>query len=257
VLFVHGAGFRDRTLGLNYWGRIPGYFAQHGIAVYYGGTDAWGSVEENAKILEARLRRLVEHEGVEKVNIIAHSRGGLEARYLISGLGMDWAVASLTTVSTPHRGVKGMDLALRIPAGLYRFAAFFVNLWFRMLGDRRPDFFNSSRALSRLQCDEFNKKYPDRERVYYQSYAAKLKHCFGDPLFTLLNLYLKRTDGENDGLCPVESAAWGEYRGLITTGGIFGVSHAGAIDAYRVPCKGLAIPKLYLAMAEDLAALGC
>jgi hypothetical protein len=53
VLLIHGAGFRDKTFGfINYWGRVPKYLSKHGIAVYYAGTDAWGSIESNAEIIE-------------------------------------------------------------------------------------------------------------------------------------------------------------------------------------------------------------
>ena len=46
-----------------------------------------------------------EHEVViGKVNIIAHSLGGLDARQMLTHLGMGSRVASLTTVGTPHRG---------------------------------------------------------------------------------------------------------------------------------------------------------
>ena len=42
--------------------------------------------------------------GCGKVNIIAHSKGGLDSRYAISKLGSDKYVASLTTINTPHHG---------------------------------------------------------------------------------------------------------------------------------------------------------
>jgi triacylglycerol lipase len=57
---VHGAGFRDKPFGINYWGRIPKYLSRQGITVYYGGTDAWGSVEENGKKVRDTILRLRE-----------------------------------------------------------------------------------------------------------------------------------------------------------------------------------------------------
>ncbi|GHV62931.1 hypothetical protein AGMMS49587_11280 [Spirochaetia bacterium] len=257
ILLVHGAGFRDKTLGfIDYWGRIPKYFSKNGITIYYGGTDSWGSVEGNAEIIRETILALIREEGLEKVNIIAHSRGGLESRYLISALGMDYAVASLTTISTPHHGVKAMNRALKIPTGLYKFASFFVNTWNKIQGDKNPDFFTSSRQLSEISCTEFNKNYPDSDTVYYQSYASQMKYFFSDPSFIFLNAYLKFTDGENDGLCPVESAKWGEFRGIITTRGAFGISHSGVIDLYRIKYKGMDFRELYLDIAKDLAARG-
>ena len=50
--------------------------------------------------------------GAEKVNIIAHSKGGLDSRYAISCLGMDKYVATLTTINTPHYGCDMVDYLL-------------------------------------------------------------------------------------------------------------------------------------------------
>jgi triacylglycerol lipase len=257
VLFVHGSAFRDKIFGIvNYWGRIPKTFLRHGIKVYYGGTDAWGSIEKNAAILKNTIMSILEKENTEKVNIIAHSRGGLEARYLISSLNMENAVASLATISTPHRGVRAMNIAVEMPAVLYKFVAFFVNVWGKILGDKNPDFFTSSGQLSEKHCKEFNKSNPDKETVYYQSYAAMMKYFFSDMLFIIMNPLITFTDGENDGLCPVESAKWGNFKGVITTQGFFGISHCGIIDMYRIPYKGLQIPSFYLDIVKELSEQG-
>ncbi|MDR3172769.1 MAG: hypothetical protein LBU19_00835 [Treponema sp.] len=256
VLLVHGSGFRDKVLGINYWRRIPGEIEKKGIKVYYGGTDAWGSIENNAQILKSKIESIIKETGAGKINIIAHSRGGLEARYLISSLDLCNSIASLTTISTPHRGVKAMNIALHVPDFIYNFAAFFVNLWCKILGDKNPDFYKSSRQLSERECSDFNKINTDKSQVYYQSYAAKMKYFFSDIIYIFLNPFLMITDGENDGLCPVYSAEWGNFKGIITTGGKFGISHSGVIDTYRIKYKGMDIPKFYISILEDLSKKG-
>ncbi|MDR2402857.1 MAG: hypothetical protein LBD78_02395 [Spirochaetaceae bacterium] len=256
LVLVHGAGYRDKTLGLDYWARIPRWLVDHGVTVYYGNTDAWASIEQNGEFLKRTILEVLEKEKVEKVNIIGHSRGGLEGRYVISVLGMDCVVASLTTISTPHRGVKAMNLALRFPQQFYRFIAFLVNSLFRLIGDRKPDFLTSSRELSERLARDFNCRCPDRPSVYYQSYAAQMGSFFSDPQYFLTWPLVLWTDGVNDGLCPVESAKWGIFRGVIRPHGFFGISHAGIIDAYRIRYKDIDIPKLYLNIVRDLAARG-
>jgi triacylglycerol lipase len=124
------------------------------------------------------------------------------------------------------------------------------------MGDRYPDFFRSSRQLSRRLCEVFNRDHPDKAGVYYQSYASKLRFFFSDPLYLALYAVIKITDGDNDGLCPVESAKWGDFKGLITTKGLFGISHGGVSDLYRVPYRGVRIPEFYCSIVEDLAARG-
>jgi triacylglycerol lipase len=256
VLLVHGSGIRDKILGINYWGRIPKEIEKKGIKVYYGGTDAWGSIEKNARMLKIRIENIIRETGVDKINIVAHSRGGLEARYLISSLHLHDSIASLTTISTPHKGVKAMNIALYIPGFIYKPAAFFMDLWYKILGDKNPDFYRSSKQLSERECSEFNKTNEDNPQVYYQSYAAKMKYFFSDIFYLLLNPFLMITDGENDGLCPVYSAKWGDFKGIITTEGKFGISHSGIIDTYRIKYKGIDILKFYISILEDLSQKG-
>src|SRR5262249_5352142 len=59
-----------------------------------------------------------------KVHIIAHSMGGLDARYLVAtlsspnGTPYSHVVASVTTISTPHRGSAIADTVLKIAPSL-------------------------------------------------------------------------------------------------------------------------------------------
>lgn len=55
-----------------------------------------------------------QHFPKEKVHIIAHSMGGLDARYAISSLGLDQHTISLTTVGTPHQAPPPLTSASAI-----------------------------------------------------------------------------------------------------------------------------------------------
>lgn len=48
----------------------------------------------------------------QPVHLIAHSMGGLDARYMISHLGMAGRVLTLTTIDTPHHGSPIADLVV-------------------------------------------------------------------------------------------------------------------------------------------------
>lgn len=233
ILLVHGAAFRDYKRFFNYWGRIPGALRSEGALVYYGEQDSWGSLEHNANMLKGSINKILALTSCEKLNVLAHSKGGLELRYCISTLGMADKIASLTTISTPHRGSETMDRLYRLPKPLFKMAAGLVNPWCRMLGDESPDFHEAARQLTASYAKQFNERNPDSSEVYYQSYAAAMKNPLSDLLTFLPHIVVSRFEGENDGLVSVESAKWGEFKGVLRGISYRGVSHADVIDLRR------------------------
>lgn len=115
ILMVHGVFFRDFRY-FNYWGRVPAELEKNGATIFYGNHESASSVADSGRELMERIQEIVRTTGCEKVNIIAHSKGGLDCRYAISVLGAAPYVASLTTVNTPHRGCEFADYLLsKIP----------------------------------------------------------------------------------------------------------------------------------------------
>ena len=114
VLLVHGMGFRDRKF-FNYWGRIPKALENHGCKVFYGNQDANATVHDNAVMIQKSLDYALKESGSDKVNIIAHSKGGIDSRYMISSLGEYERVASLSTVDSPHHGSETVDFMMKFP----------------------------------------------------------------------------------------------------------------------------------------------
>lgn len=115
ILMVHGVFFRDFRY-LNYWGRIPAALEANGATIFYGNHQSAASVADSGREIADRIQQILKETGCGKVNIIAHSKGGLDSRYAISKLGMAPYVASLTTINTPHRGCEFADYLLgKIP----------------------------------------------------------------------------------------------------------------------------------------------
>lgn len=140
ILLVHGVFFRDNRL-LNYWGRIPHELEANGAVCYYGQHQSAASVRDSGEELAERIRAIVRETGCGKVNIIAHSKGGLDCRYAIAHGGVADLVASLTTINTPHRGCLFAEWLLdKAPAGLKERVAATYNHGARWLGDTQPDF---------------------------------------------------------------------------------------------------------------------
>lgn len=254
ILLVHGLGFRDWRY-FNYWGRIPKELIKNGAKIYYGNQEACASVAVNAEEIRRRVLEITEETGCGKVNIIAHSKGGLDSRYAIAKLGIEDKVATLTTVGTPHRGSQITDLANKLPDSFYRRVADFMDKRFRGFGDASPDFYTACHQFNSGYAEQFNKDVPDSERVYYQSYASVMKNAFSFGLLSFTYLLLKKF-GRNDGLVTVESAKWGNFKGVYESKGVRGISHGDTIDLAREDFKGYDPREEYVRIVSELKDMG-
>lgn len=232
VLLVHGMGFRDDKR-INYWGRIPKELEKIGCRIFYGNQESTADVETNGKLIRKRIEEVLLETGAEKVNIIAHSKGGLDCRYAISTLKVGGKVASLTTVSTPHHGSKTVDQLMKFPDGLVKFVGFCADCWFRMLGDGSPHSYKVFHSFTTKEAEAFNIKNPDDEQVYYQSYAFVMSNPFSDFLMWIPSLVVGWIEGENDGLLTPESVKWANFKGIYRGEGRRGISHCDEIDLRR------------------------
>lgn len=256
VVMVHGIFFRDWQY-MNYWGRIPKALKQNGANIYYGKQQSSLAVADSAQELKAEIERVLELSGAEKVNIVAHSKGGLDARYAISKLGMAEHVASLTTINTPHRGCQFADALLdRLPDWLIHFAGKRYNALFRALGDDKPDFLAGVSDLTAASCARFNEEVKDAPGIYYQSTMSKMRG-FHSTFLPLSFTYLlsKHYEGDNDGLVSIPSASWGNYLGLVEADRE-GISHADMIDLTHKDIKGFDVSEFYVKLLADLKAKG-
>lgn len=253
LLLVHGVFFRDRTY-FNYWGRIPKVLIKNGAVIYYGNHQSAATVEDSAIELKNRIIQIIEETGCEKVNIIAHSKGGLDARVAISNQGMGQYVASLTTINTPHRGCAYADyLLMKAPKCILTFLTKSYNSALRKLGDRNPNFQGAVMSLTEKSCAAINEKAIDVEGVYYQS-VTSMMNKWSSAKFPLNLAYIlvHRFSKQNDGLVSVESAKWGSQFKLITTKNRRGISHGDVIDLYRENIKGFDVRELYVSIVQDL-----
>lgn len=236
----------------------------HGCKVYYGHQDSWATIERNAETVKESIEKALSDSEVNKVNLIAHSKGGMEARYVVSSLGMSEQIASLTTIGCPHHGSRTMDLVCTLPVFLFRLVSVFVNLWFRLLGDQNPDFHHVCRQFTTYFAKEFNRQNPDSERVYYQSYAAVMKNSFSDFLLMIPHFVISIVEGENDGLVTPTSAKWTNFQDILRGSTNRGISHADEVDLRRrrLTKKAQAgriqdICDVYVQIAEGLKQRGC
>ena len=257
LLLVHGVFFRDYRY-INYWGRIPRELRRNGARIYYGCQQSAAAVEDSGKELAERIRAIIAETGCEKVNIIAHSKGGLDSRAAIAHQGMGPYVATLTTINTPHRGCIFAEYLLgKVPQAARRKIADTYNATLRRLGDEDPDFLAAGTDLTASACERRNAVTPDDPGVVYESvmsYCRRAGH--GKFPLNMTHPIVRHFDGKNDGLVSVDSAKWGSRFTLLEPRGKRGISHGDVVDLNRENIPGFDVREFYVELVADLKRRG-
>ena len=257
LLLVHGVFFRDFRY-LNYWGRIPKELEANGAVIYYGNHQSAAAVSDSAQEIAARILQIVEETGCEKVNIIGHSKGGLDTRAALNLPGVAEHVASLTTVNTPHRGCEFADYLLnKISSKKQQGIADMYNAALKMLGDHEPDFLGAVKDLTAASCGDFNESTPDVPGVYYQSVGTRQnKAVSGRFPLNFTYLLARHFDGPNDGLVGEKSFPWGQDYQYLTVKGNRGISHGDMIDLNRENIPEFDVREFYVQLVHQLKEKG-
>lgn len=226
----------------------------HGVRAYAPNVAPYNTVAIRAPMWKKRIERVLEETGAEKVSLIAHSMGGLDARHLIASEGMYEAVACLTTISTPHHGSSVADIILSQPERLRTWAAELVN-WVgtsAMVGSTSDVLQALSELTPAFLCETFNPAVPDHPSVTYWSYAGgagKGTDVPINPFLRLPNWLLYAREGINDGFVSVESARWGTFLGTV------GADHSQQVGLQILP-GGFDSNAFYRGIALRLADAG-
>jgi triacylglycerol esterase/lipase EstA (alpha/beta hydrolase family) len=108
VVLLHGLAM-NRTN----WVWLGRRLARRGLGPLYGTTYfSPQRVSRSARHLRGFIERVCAREDAPKVDIVAHSLGGVVARYYVERLGGDERVHRLVTIATPHRGTEMARLGL-------------------------------------------------------------------------------------------------------------------------------------------------
>jgi triacylglycerol lipase len=185
---------------------VENAIARRGHPLIVSKVQPLASIVTRAKELKQSILRQLDALGVpdERVILIAHSMGGLDARYMISHLGMAPHVAALATISSPHRGDAFADWCQRHLG--QRLGVFGLARQFRVDVQAVND-------LTIESCRRFNEETPDSPLVrYYSVTGARPWHKI--PPFALHPWrIIQQVEGANDGMVSVRSAVWGKHLG--------------------------------------------
>ena len=208
IVLQHGLfGFSDVGVGklkLTYFNRIDRALAARGHVLIVPRVHPTSTIARRATAMKRAILAQLTSNGVrdgERVVIFAHSMGGLDARYMISRLGMAERVAALVTVCTPHRGSAYADWCMR-------------NLGRRLGGLKLMTLMGldvrALRDLTTERCAAFNERHPDVPGVRYLSIACRREWHRVPPFLLHAHRIVTESEGDNDGIVSVTSATWGE-----------------------------------------------
>lgn len=251
LLMVHGVFFRDFKFP-PYWGRIPAELEKNGAKIFYGKHQSAASVADSAEELKQRIEEICNETDCEKVNVIAHSKGGLDIRETLRLC--PEKIASVTTVNTPHKGCLFADFLLeKVPENMQEKIAKGYNAVAKKIGDKSPDFLAAVRDLTAEKCEKFDKTHPIPENIFCRSVGSVLTHPSGGkfPLNFTYRL-AKYFDGKNDGLVSVSSCEWGDSHRLLEPTGDRGISHGDVIDLNRENIPGFDVREFYVELVSEL-----
>ncbi|KAG9250213.1 Alpha/Beta hydrolase protein [Emericellopsis atlantica] len=228
IVLAHGLlGFSELQLtpllpSVQYWHGIRDALAVQGARVICASVPPSSSIEDRAKKLREDIDAAASTTRDGRVNIIAHSMGGLDARYMISHLPPKYVdIASLVTVASPHRGSSFADVLLQEDGQALVHLPKLYGLIER--------FGLGTAAFAQLTTSHmtkvFNPATPDSPSTRYFSYGASTTE---PPLLSPFRQSwhaITKAEGANDGLVAVDSSCWGDYKGTLV-----GVSHLDLIN---------------------------
>jgi pimeloyl-ACP methyl ester carboxylesterase len=230
MVLMHGMAGSDAWLDVvDYFVDVENTLAEAGYIGIAPGVDAFNSVENRALQWEAHLDELQAQGIGRRFNLIGHSQGGLDARYLASVLEDD-RIVSIVTVGTPHRGTPLADLGIGVlegVPGLSWAVDASIDVFAQLVGLGDAEFTAQIEGLSQPAAEAFNAAVPDVEGIYMASWAGRTcsrvdlacradnDNEIADTVFDLTTTILDQVIGDNDGLVPVESAIWGDFQGVL------------------------------------------
>ncbi|HVU00698.1 MAG TPA: alpha/beta fold hydrolase [Polyangiaceae bacterium] len=223
IVLAHGylgfGGLTRRAFTGRYFRGVREFLESLGCRVFLLSVSPTAGVKIRGEELARQVRAL----GLSRVNVVAHSMGGLDARWAISNLGLHSRVSSLVTVGTPHRGTPIADLLGHIGLGA---------------GDGLRD-------LTPESTSAFNENVLDAPDVFYGSFvgASRRVQRFLEPGHS----YLNRLSGANDGIVPASSQRWGKVLGKVDADHLAQVGWSRHFD----------VKMLYSSLVTHVATLGC
>ena len=231
IVFFHGMAGTDTFVGvMDYWYGVEPVLSDAG---YLSRMPAGGALAEPAQRAEQFSSALdaMEEEGIgRRFNLVGHSQGGIDARYLISAMDQGLRIASLTTIAAPHHGSPFADVADGTVFAIPGFSALVdqaLTEITELLGLGPGELAEATQSVTTAAMEEFNATVPDSEHTAYYSWSGRTcgyaewicqSNNNGEvvrPMFWASYRLIDAIAGPNDGLVPIDSAQWGDHLGTL------------------------------------------
>lgn len=188
VVLAHGLGGFNKLFGvLDYFYGIPQTLMRGGTDVFATKTSSVNNSEVRGEQLLQQVKLITAISGKPKVNLIGHSQGGIDVRY-VAAVAPEY-IASATAVSSPEQGSKTADAILaqlsegsvttKATLGLFKLIGITMDVGsgVSVTELQQQDGWKSLTALSTDGAAKFNAKFPA---------AMPTQYC-GQPTSTLVN----------------------------------------------------------------------
>ena len=228
IILAHGILGFGSVPGIpfvHYFNGVARHLTKEGHVVISPSVNTIGSVAERGEQLAAAiLQAPLEEE--ERLHVIAHSMGGLDARHALSNIGRDGVservaerVKTLVTIGTPHRGSTVADAVADETDPLFAEIPALLVEAFRAHAGGLDD-------LTTKSGIQFDESTPDANGVTYIEVAGDASQGGHELFFFTLAAAIGRLRGEvNDGIVTRSSALREGHQHLDD----WPVDHAGEI----------------------------
>jgi triacylglycerol esterase/lipase EstA (alpha/beta hydrolase family) len=244
LILAHGfSGFHN--IGpIDYFYGVQPALVKDGHNVFVTTVDPYNSSYVRGEQLRKQVEDILAQTGAKHVNLVCHSQGGLDCRYVAHFLGNK--IGAVVMISTPNHGDPVADVALgSIPSlakdALYALLELFGKVVLDPQGNPDSDAQASLVAMSTAGVADFNAVITDHPDVKYFSLGGRANGKLGDigcgspAELAWVAAWDQKTDDTsllmqptasilskstslvplNDGLVTVDSSRWGTFLGCL------------------------------------------
>ncbi|NRB39101.1 MAG: hypothetical protein HRU20_11640 [Pseudomonadales bacterium] len=265
IIFMHGfMGFSERSVFnltlFDYFNGAQNILKQMGYQIYAPSINALASVQERNNQWIKAIDDILLETGCEKVHIIAHSQGAIDARIIATpivhhcrtpyhgelyGSGYGDHIASITSVAGPHMGTPLADPVYADDED-GELMSDVINLIAMMTGKSHKSARQAMDFLSRkFMLDVFNPsmKVPNNIPCFTitgnPANKKDLSSLFDLTWQKLMDTAIEDGGGENDGFAPVSSARFDSCKTLLAGTDKLQWMHLGHVKADHMALIGI------------------